>query len=76
MKQFWLQVDLEDLSSFDAVLADLLQRNPSEYLPLVRLKKCLPMYMGGGGGGGRVERRQSLIEREENEIAHILCEGG
>lgn len=33
--QYWLQVELEDLSSFDAMLADRLTRLPSEYLPLV-----------------------------------------
>lgn len=34
--QYWLQVDLEDLSSFDAQLADKLSRLPAEYLPMVR----------------------------------------
>ncbi|EDO48453.1 predicted protein [Nematostella vectensis] len=32
--QYYLEVDLEDLSSFDENLADKLRKNPSEYLPL------------------------------------------
>ena len=36
LRQFWLEVDLEDLSSFDAQLADKLCRQPSEYISLVR----------------------------------------
>lgn len=36
LRQFWLEVDLEDLSSFDAQLADKLFRQPSEYISLVR----------------------------------------
>ena len=36
MRQYWLQVDMEDLSSFDAQLADRLSRLPAEYLPMVR----------------------------------------
>lgn len=35
LAHYWLQVDLEDLSSFDSQLADKLVRSPSEYLPLV-----------------------------------------
>ncbi len=35
LAHYWLQVDLEDLSSFDSQLADKLGRSPSEYLPLV-----------------------------------------
>ena len=38
--QYWLQVDLEDLSSFDALLADKLSRLPAEYLPMVRQPLC------------------------------------
>ncbi|XP_064403008.1 DNA replication licensing factor mcm5-like [Halichondria panicea] len=34
LRQYWMQVDLEDLSSFDSQLADKLSRSPSEYLPL------------------------------------------
>ena len=34
LRQFWLEVDLEDLSSFDAQLADKLCRQPSEYISL------------------------------------------
>ena len=58
LKQFWLQVDLEDLSSFDSVLADLLQRNPSEYLPLVRFPTCMVL------GGGDPKRKKIALERE------------
>ena len=31
-----LRVDLQDLRAFDADLGDQLERNPTEYLPLVR----------------------------------------
>lgn len=34
LRQYWVQVDLEDLSSFDSQLADNLLRLPAEYLPL------------------------------------------
>ena len=33
----YLEVDINDLSSYDELLADKLIKNPSEYLPLVRL---------------------------------------
>lgn len=32
--QYYLEVDIEDISSFDAVLAEKLQKLPSEHLPL------------------------------------------
>ena len=35
LRQYRLEVDLEDLSSFDPLLADKLSRLPSEFLPLV-----------------------------------------
>ena len=37
--RYWLEVNLADLSSFDAVLADLLVQTPAEHLPLV--SQCL-----------------------------------
>ena len=58
LKQFWLQVDFEDLSSFDALLADQLQRNPSEYLPSVRKREKRENYWGLGGGGGEGLRKE------------------
>ena len=33
--EYWLDVELEDLSSFDEMLADKLNKTPSETLPLV-----------------------------------------
>ncbi len=33
--QYWIQIDIDDLSSFDSKLADKLIRLPAEYLPLV-----------------------------------------
>lgn len=33
--QYWLVVELGDLSSFDAQLADKLSRLPSEFMPMV-----------------------------------------
>ena len=35
--QFWIEVEVEDLASFDAVIAEKLQKLPSEHLPLVKL---------------------------------------
>ena len=35
LRQYWLQVDVNDLSSFDPILADKLLKVPSDYLPLV-----------------------------------------
>ena len=34
--QYWLEVDLEDVSSFDEALAEKLYKLPTEHLPLVR----------------------------------------
>lgn len=34
LHQFWINVNLEDLSSFDESLADKLYKSPSEFLPL------------------------------------------
>jgi hypothetical protein len=34
--QYWLEVDIEDVSSFDESLADKLYAVPTENLPLVR----------------------------------------
>lgn len=34
--QFWLDVEIEDVSSFDETLADKLTKIPTEHLPLVR----------------------------------------
>lgn len=34
LQQYWLEVSLEDLASFDEVLADKLQKQPSEYIQL------------------------------------------
>ncbi len=34
LRQFWINVNLEDLSSFDESLADKLYKSPTEYLPL------------------------------------------
>lgn len=33
--QFYLEVDLQDLTSFDEQLADKLAKSPAEFLPLV-----------------------------------------
>ena len=35
LRQYWLEVDLQDVDSFDAKLSDKLNKLPSEYLPLV-----------------------------------------
>lgn len=34
LKQYWISVNLEDLSSFDESLADKLYKSPTDYLPL------------------------------------------
>lgn len=33
--QYWLEVDIEDVASFDETLAEKLQKSPTETLPLV-----------------------------------------
>lgn len=38
--RFWLDVQLDDVASFDEVLAEKLTKMPAEYLPLVRLIPC------------------------------------
>lgn len=35
LRQYWIQVSLEDLASFDEELAGKLQKQPTEFLPLV-----------------------------------------
>ncbi|CAN7999910.1 unnamed protein product, partial [Ixodes hexagonus] len=35
MGQYWLEVSMEDISSFDEVLADKLSKQPTEHLPLL-----------------------------------------
>lgn len=37
--QHWLDVEIEDVSSFDEALAEKLSKIPSEHLPLVCMKK-------------------------------------
>ena len=57
-------MDFEDLSSFDALLADQFQRNPSEYLPLVREGREKEQ----GKQKGRVEwKKESNREGREGE---------
>ena len=34
--EYYLDVDLNDLSSYDELLADKLMKSPAEYIPLVR----------------------------------------
>lgn len=36
--QFYLEVDLQDLTSFDEQLADKLSKSPAEFLPLVSIR--------------------------------------
>lgn len=36
--QFYLEVDLQDLTSFDEQLADKLTKSPAEFLPLVSIR--------------------------------------
>jgi len=35
--QYWLEVDIEDLTHFDASLSDKLLTQPTEHLPLVSI---------------------------------------
>jgi len=41
LRQYYLEVNMEDLASFDEELADKLTKLPSEHLPLVRLWSTL-----------------------------------
>lgn len=36
--QYWVEVEMEDLASFDEDLADYLYKQPSEHLQLVRME--------------------------------------
>ena len=36
LKQYWLEVDIEDVASYDESLAEKLTKLPTETLPLVR----------------------------------------
>ncbi|CAH1792704.1 unnamed protein product, partial [Owenia fusiformis] len=35
LKQFWLEIDIEDIQSFDETLAEKLYKSPTEHLPLL-----------------------------------------
>lgn len=37
LRQFYLEVSLEDVASFDETLADKLKKAPTEHLPLVSI---------------------------------------
>lgn len=37
LRQFFLEVSLEDVASFDETLADKLKKAPTEHLPLVSI---------------------------------------
>ncbi len=34
-REYWVEIDLDDLSSFDSTLSDKLFKLPADYLPLV-----------------------------------------
>lgn len=38
MGNFWLEVDLDDLASFNEQLAEKINKQPTEHLPMVRCK--------------------------------------
>lgn len=38
--EYWLEVEMEDVSSFDEELSDCLYKSPTENLNLVRRKEC------------------------------------
>ena len=35
-REYWVQIDVKDLSDFDSVLSEKLTKLPADYLPLVR----------------------------------------
>lgn len=35
LKQYWVEVNIEDLSSFDELLAEKLYKKPTEHLPIL-----------------------------------------
>lgn len=39
LSQYWVEVEMEDLASFDEDLADYLYKQPAEHLQLVRTEK-------------------------------------
>ena len=43
--QFWLNIDVDDVASFDQSLAEKLLKQPSEHITLVGLLKIFTLYM-------------------------------
>ena len=43
--QYYLEVDLQDLTSFDEQLADKLTKSPAEFLPLVSIPTMLDLML-------------------------------
>lgn len=39
LSQYWVEVEMEDLASFDEDLADYLYKQPAEHLQLVRMEE-------------------------------------
>lgn len=35
LRQYWVEINIEDLSSFDEVLAEKLYKKPTEHLPIL-----------------------------------------
>lgn len=44
MGEFWVEVEMEDLASFDEDLSDCLYKMPAENLPLVSLTCSLSLF--------------------------------
>ena len=40
LSQYWVEVEMEDLASFDEDLADYLYKQPAEHLQLVRMEEA------------------------------------
>ena len=36
-REYWIEIDLDDLSSFDSTLTDKLTKLPADYVPLVNV---------------------------------------
>ena len=49
LRQYWLEVDMEDLRHYDEDLADKLIKLPAHHLSLVCVVRVC--VCGGGGGG-------------------------
>ncbi|XP_002739225.1 DNA replication licensing factor mcm5-like [Saccoglossus kowalevskii] len=67
LRQYWLEVNIDDLSSFDEELADKLKKQPSDHIPLFE--------QAAKEVADEVTRPRPLGEEEMEEIQVLLSSG-